>query len=169
MWQTKVKYSAARPAHAGLARILTMTAFLCAGTIVPSDSHGQWKRLLYYTAPYQGTGFGGYYAGIYFLDLPGPPQIGFVGDAAKGRVLKTTDGGQSWYAVKTPASTVCPAFFAFKDSLNGWFADDQFGGQTTDAGETWDSLPIEEPIDCYYNKQSRGLFILVGSGNQIFK
>src|ERR1035441_6760288 len=64
---------------------------------------------------------------VYFLDLPGPPLIGFTGGYSQ--LLRTTDGGNSWKTIDsafqggtniTVDSSGLIVDFAFKDSLTGW-------------------------------------------------
>src|SRR5665213_2975245 len=57
---------------------------------------------------------------VYFLDLPGPPKIGFAGDESS-RVFKTMDCGQTWtthYLMNTEPIRIND--FLFKDSSVGW-------------------------------------------------
>ncbi len=113
---------------------------------------------------------------IYFLDLPGPPRIGFVGDS--GRVLRTTDGGTSWSTVLTNDS-ILPSDFTFANSDTGWFANfrsevvGNYSGsgsplyKTTDGGLTW--VPLNVPVllttSVYYNRSNGLLFASGWEGN----
>src|SRR5579863_9167497 len=64
---------------------------------------------------------------VYFIDLPGPPRIGFVGDS--GNVFRTTDGGATWLAAQVnPADSIIPSDFTFENSDTGWFANFFEGG-----------------------------------------
>src|SRR4051812_1866584 len=62
-----------------------------------SEGEAQWKKIADF------RGFGGtdtvseYITCVYFLDLPGPPRIGFVGTASE--LYRTSDGGGSWSRV----------------------------------------------------------------------
>jgi hypothetical protein len=117
---------------------------------------------------------------IYFLDLPGPPKIGFLGIASTdasdtrayegGEVWKTTDGGATWRQIgPTNDRSVygnSVEGFAFKDSLNGWLvADGQYGGcfRTTDCGETWSKLPgTDYPCSSItFHKATQSLILLL--------
>jgi photosystem II stability/assembly factor-like uncharacterized protein len=84
---------------------------------------------------------------VYFLDLPGPPRIGFVG--TQSELDKTTDGGQSWHAVWDSGRTYALysiSDICFKDTLTGWFSITGYLNEecyrTTDGGETWTKLTV---------------------------
>ncbi|HEX5317283.1 MAG TPA: hypothetical protein VFX22_11590, partial [Candidatus Kapabacteria bacterium] len=101
---------------------------------------------------------------VYFIDLPGPPRIGFVGDS--GNVFRTTDGGQTWRAATvTSGDSIFPSDFTFQNSDTGWFANFFEGGapvyKTTDGGLTWTALaaPAPHASSIYYNR-SNGLLLL---------
>ena len=115
----------------------------------------QWQSL--------GT-FPGGVACVSFIDLPGPPRIGFVGDS--GNVFRTTDGGATWRAtVIAPGDSVLPSDFTFANADTGWFSNFFGGGlqlyETTDAGLTWRGLaaPAPHPTSVYFNR-SNGLLLL---------
>ena len=100
----------------------------------PSSATGQWKKLLSdYTQ----------FRVIYFIDLPGPPRIGFAaGTNYPGHLFKTTDGGITWKSVLLPASDYTITDITFKDSTTGWLSifGDPIGAScymTTDAGDSW--------------------------------
>lgn len=112
---------------------------------------------------------------IYFLDLPGPPRIGFAGLYEDGidsnQVWKTTDGGWTWYPVRAAYPTYPPFVglrvydFTFKDSSTGWLANYWAEGgvdMTTDAGETWSLVPmpyVSNPcFAIYYHHATDRLF-----------
>lgn len=84
---------------------------------------------------------------VYFLDLPGPPRIGFTG--TESSLWKTTDGGQSWFGVWDTGMSYAHfgvTGICFKDSLIGWFS--LYNGympyeqcyRTTDGGQNWNLL-----------------------------
>ncbi len=115
---------------------------------------------------------------IYFLDLPGPPRIGFAGSSNNNidsnQVWKTTDGGWTWYSVKAPYTHYSVFIglnvedFTFKDSSTGWLAHSWgVGGcdMTTDAGETWSVVPMPNITDdccgIYYHHATNRLFASV--------
>ncbi len=85
---------------------------------------------------------------VYFLDLPGPPRIGFVG--TESELHKTTDGGRSWKSVWGNGGSYdryYPSDIFFKDSMVGWFtvynqaqSTDDACYRTTDGGEHWVKL-----------------------------
>src|SRR5581483_11880369 len=86
---------------------------------------------------------------IYFLDLPEPPRIGFVGTECS--LFRTSDGGKTWAGVWDTGVT--GDFFyisgiCFKDSLTGWMS--VFNGnysdgkcyEKTDGGLKWGQLMV---------------------------
>ncbi len=117
--------------------------------------------------------------GLQFLDLPGPPRIGFLAltrwvayNDSEGffdvQIWKTTDGGFTWNmnaTITNPPSPIGESCeFAFKDSLTGWFSctDQERFYKTTDGGVSWDTLKL--PVEghtwaLYYHHQTNRLFI----------
>ncbi len=99
---------------------------------------------------------------VYFLDLPGPPRIGFLGSG--GTLFRTSNGGASWVPVLTNAN-IFPSDFTFENADTGWFANFLPVGspvyETTDGGLTWAALaaPAPYPTSIYYNR-SDGLLLL---------
>lgn len=138
---------------------------LVAIILLPFSLHSQWKKI----ANFPNTE---YVECVYFLDLPGPPRIGFVG--CQTALYKTTDGGKSWTKEWQPGgdwagytiTDVC-----FKDTLTGWFSVfNNFGitgdecYRTTDGGGTWGVLNIPdehytEGMNIYYCAASNRLFL----------
>ena len=126
--------------------------------IVFSNAKAQWKPLLR---------LGGEINSIYFLDLPGPPRVGFVGIV--NLIFKTTDGGQTWREIDLPRWEVDGIVdFTFKDSLTGWLAASGIGGpdrsgcyKTTDGGNSWTFCKGSESdaTGIYYDKKTDGLFL----------
>jgi len=102
-----------------------------------SSAAAQWKKI---------ADLGGeqeYITCAYFLDLPGPPRIGFVGTGTN--LYKTTDGGTSWTRVwgKGYYSLYYVTDICFKDSLTGWFSifgDTDACYRTTNGGNTWNEV-----------------------------
>ncbi len=107
----------------------------------------------------------------YFIDLPGPPRIGFAGTNAG--MWKTTDGGANWNKVPVHGNgwieNIC-----FKDSLIGWFVAWEGGGtvgsslyRTSDGGNTWTQLPVagtmDDAIAVSYIPGTNRLFLAVDS------
>jgi photosystem II stability/assembly factor-like uncharacterized protein len=88
---------------------------------------------------------------VHFLDLDGPPRIGYVG--CNEAVYRTTDGGNTWTRCTVNAPEFTAADFSFKDSLTGWFANYNYNTskvlpmcyKTTDGGLTWN--PIYGPTN----------------------
>jgi hypothetical protein len=131
--------------------------------LMSENSQAQWKMLFHYP-----TGFVNKV--IYFLDLPGPPKIGFVGNDDFG-LIKTTDGGQTWNPKYSLGQALTwPDDIVFKDSSNGWEIGDGIVYTTTDCGETWTLvLPIAGNSSyqsfagfddgIYYDSMNDGLFI----------
>ena len=99
---------------------------------------------------------------VYFLDLPGPPRVGLLGDT--GAVYRTTDGGANWIPVLED-STIFPSDFTFANADTGWFANFLGDGsplyRTTDGGSTWSALsaPAPHPSSIYYNRAKRLLLL----------
>jgi photosystem II stability/assembly factor-like uncharacterized protein len=137
-----------------------------------SQVRGQWKRLL------EGTGW---FTSIYFLDLPGPPRVGFVAEAVEPDTLfKTTDGGKSWKGIAVPVLPFWIDFqfsdFTFKDSMTGWMsfqADNPASCgvfKTTDQGNSWQYQPVwESGSGILYDSLTNGLFLVgFGAGNSCY-
>ncbi len=158
-------------------------------TMVPIGAKAQWRSLQAFYIPSQlsdGEDSGIMINAIYFLDLPGPPRIGFVGlqvpesedSCCNGsQVWKTTDGGWTWYQVGTLNGGGCIGF-AFKDSLTGWFAvqtpatDNGSVFKTTDGGDTWNLLLGSPPRGApnnslYYHSGTDLLFLASEEGTNI--
>ncbi len=102
---------------------------------------------------------------VYFLSDMRKPLVGFYPGGTiqdpPGGLYKTTDGGYTWKNVCVYGGTTTD--ITFKDSLTGWFCEEDGGVyKTTDGGDSWFSLP--ETIDLkvlgiYYDKKSDGLFL----------
>ena len=126
----------------------------------PRISEAQWKNVLEMppTPQINDTLAGAeFFFSIYFLDLPGPPRIGFVG--APDRIYKTSDGGETWRIVGWTGeySDGIPLDFAFKDSMTGWAVTNPCY-KTTDGGNTWFPLSTGGGRGIYYDSTSDGLF-----------
>jgi photosystem II stability/assembly factor-like uncharacterized protein len=116
---------------------------------------------------------------VYFLDRQGLPNTGFLNDG--WNVFKTIDGGYTWKVVTIKGYSLGDYFnveasdFAFKDSLTGWFSNDNGDGdgcyKTTDGGDTWfalDSSYFHFGLAIYYDKKTDGLFLSTYDGyNQV--
>ncbi|MDP4242271.1 MAG: hypothetical protein Q8921_05995 [Bacteroidota bacterium] len=96
---------------------------------------------------------------IQFLDMPGPPRIGFVG--ADSMVYRTTNGGETWLPTVASDYGFDASDFAFKDSLTGWFSNWSSTGapyfKTTDGGVTWSAQTAPTAYCssiCYRPKQN---------------
>ena len=117
----------------------------------------QWKPLFTHEDQFQV---------IYFLDLPGPPKIGFLGNFDS--LFKTTDGGNSWKTIVFNFPSIpFPGVWDFTDITFKGFCDrmgllrQESCFKTTDCGESWvcvtqDTDPIIE-WSIYYDNQSGGL------------
>ena len=134
----------------------------------PVTAQSQWKELL--ELPDAPTSI---IRTIYFLDLPGPPRIGFLGIQSDwGCFKKTTDGGHSWKDISLLPSNLgftpdFPADITFKDSLTGWLAAIGSGCyKTTDGGDNWIFVGGGEggADGIYYDKKTDGLFLSEGLG-----
>ena len=149
------------PASAGM---VLFFLFLVGEQLIPCSSMAQWKKLADFGAQV-----------IYFINLPGPPRIGFAISGDYDGLHKTTDGGQTWHQISLPIDIDTNTFFndiTFKDSLTGWMAvsgsPPSIGGdggcvKTTDGGETWSPIlsgtENSDALQIYYNKKSGGLFL----------
>jgi photosystem II stability/assembly factor-like uncharacterized protein len=155
--------SAITSANAGVICRFLFQAFFIVVVIFPITLQAQWKRLGNFGATV-----------IYFVDLPGPPRIGFAASAGgDSGLFKTTDGGQSWKNIMLPPILDTNTLFTdmvFKDSLTGWMSvwgsPVSIGGsggcaKTTDGGETWFFLKGSGSIGraVYFDKKSDGLFL----------
>lgn len=122
---------------------LTFLFFVLVCALVPAErGAAQWVQLKQFNSEPRV---------IYFLDLPGPPRIGFIG-TQNGSVWRTSDGGMNWSPI-VPITLGQPTVaFAFKDSLTGWYCTkaeyiDPLTGitkptfvfKTTDGGFTWNA------------------------------
>jgi photosystem II stability/assembly factor-like uncharacterized protein len=119
-----------------------------------SPTLGQWKKIL--SVPT------GHTHSIYFIDLPGPPRIGFASIWAE--LFRTEDGGATWTKVATNLGDVSD--FTFKDSLTGWCTiryNPKAILVTHDGGKSWfTELPHNTFGGCegiFYNSKSQRLFL----------
>ncbi len=131
----------------------------------------QWKKIADFPYDDGGLALEEAVQVVYFIDLPGPPRIGFVGTDAS--VYKTTDGGNSfnrvWYLgghYDYYVTDIC-----FKDTLNGWFtifngygtSADTVGYKTTDGGNSWKPMEISSSIwgsaAVYYNRLNDEVYL----------
>lgn len=102
---------------------------------------------------------------LFFLNDFGKPNIGFAGVNREG-VMKTTDGGKSWYKVNCPIdpilnSKVPATSITFKNEFEGWYISQASVHcyHTTDAGENWSILTTQALYNSiYYNKLKQRLF-----------
>ena len=160
-----------RPANAGLVVPFFLLIFGL-NFLVPQFSQAQLKNL---------GSFPGYdIPVVYFIDLPGPPRIGFACSGTPDSsfpalgypytgLFKTTDGGSTWKPIPLLPSIGLGLIYdiVFKDSLTGWISasSNPFQGgciKTTDGGDTWSStLNGSQSIGMaiYYNEKSDGLFL----------
>jgi len=142
-----------------IAKRLVVLTSLLAPFLLSIGAKAQWKVVLDESLAPSSYGYGNIgYVTIYFLDLPGPPRIGFV--STDGPAYKTTDGGFTWHVTSGIVKDVWG--WTFKDSLTGWTAT-QPVYKTTDGGETWFPSPTPNlsagPWDIYYDSVSDGLFL----------
>jgi photosystem II stability/assembly factor-like uncharacterized protein len=131
----------------------------------------QWKKIADFPYDDGGLSLEEAVQVVYFIDLPGPPKIGFIGTTAA--VYKTTDGGNSfnrvWYLgghYDYHVTDIC-----FKDTLTGWFtifdgggaSADTVGYKTTDGGNSWKPMKVPSSIwgsmAVYYNKLKNQLYL----------
>jgi photosystem II stability/assembly factor-like uncharacterized protein len=143
--------------------------------LLPNSLVAQWKKLI----------DGGEFRAIYFLGQQEHPKTGFASSSFSifGRPIlyKTTDGGLSWKGLSTSdVGRTDSAFgsitildFAFKDSLTGWFAEEDYSCyKTTNGGDSWKPLYTGLKSDPYwgwgvaYNPGNGGLFLSNSNYNQ---
>ncbi len=140
-----------------LRAVISLAIAGCAFMAQPSSA--QWKKI---------SDLGGESVSVvYFVDLPGPVRIGFVG--ANG-IWKTTDGGSTW--------SKCLIFpfiddIVFKDSLTGWAACWYSPAwpacyRTTDGGSTWTALSgaMGFGLSIGYSSSSHRLFLGLDSSTK---
>ncbi len=100
---------------------------------------------------------------VHFIDLPGPPRVGFVG--CNHMVYRTSDGGETWNPTIVDDYDFQARDFVFKDSLTGWFVNWLSSNttlyKTTDGGLNWHSQgnPVDEGTAIYYLASSKTLFL----------
>ncbi len=128
-----------------------------------SSISAQWVKL---------KDFGKAVVSIYFIDLPGPPRIGFVstvGSDDVGEVWRTTDGGKTWTQCQLSLPTQIIHQFTFKDSVIGWFASWLgYVYKTTDGGLTWTRLSLTQASfnGIHYHAATKLLFV-TGENGQV--
>lgn len=108
--------------------------------------------------------------GVWFLDLPGSPRIGFA--SGLDQLWRTSDGGVTWHESLIegdPAGSVTD--IAFKDNLMGWASGVTIGViKTTDGGITWNYSNGGQWYDAdgiFYNKSNGGLFVSTWGGSVV--
>jgi hypothetical protein len=144
-------------------KVVAIVFLLLVESALTQPSYSQWVRLYNpHGAP----------TVIRFLELTGPPRIGFAGfgvlPSEKHGIVKTTDGGKSWKDVTPPNYYGYGSAFAFIVSMTGWFTS--FSGtapcfyKTTSQGDSW--YPVISPAftslghyDVYYHPWSNLLFV----------
>ncbi|GEM_PF-2094638 len=147
---------------AGLVFIVIL--FTCS-LVIPRSLLAQWRQLYSFVGGRDALSGGG--KSIFFIDSPGSPHIGFLSQNSLPQVLKTTDGGYTWYPVLSdPTISGEISDFSFKDSLTGWLS--VHGGafsegcyKTTNGGDSW--VPLTniraDAAGIYYNSATKGLFL----------
>ena len=144
--------------RAGLLILILTTQFL-----VPPSLLAQWRLMLPTHTQIRA---------IYFINLPGPPRIGFAAGVSYPELIyKTTNGGGTWETVPFGGYGILD--MTFKDSLTGWatvYSVSQSGQgcyKTTDGGDSWFPLPGSAgraATAIFYNKDNGGLFLSAWSG-----
>ncbi len=137
-----------------------------------STAPAQWRKIADLPGHAYGTSADEPVTCVYFLDLPGPPRIGFAGTEVG--LWKTTDGGGTWAKIWNEPFSVTG--MTFKDSLTGWFSVFSSSGylagtgcyKTTDGGNSWNAIAIPGTIfgsnAIYYRSNSNTLFLSTDSG-----
>jgi photosystem II stability/assembly factor-like uncharacterized protein len=77
---------------------------------------------------------------VYFRDLQNGWAVGF-----NGQMLRSKDGGANWTALKSPVTATLTSILFDKDGT-GYIAAGSDLLVSKDAGETWSSTEIEDPI-----------------------
>ncbi len=155
-------------------------AFVILLTLHATGAVAQWRVIKSFEPPNSDQLSDIFIQSIYFLDLPGPPRIGFMGIKSTssfdtttdegGAVWKTSDGGSTWHQVGpvNDRGFFGPGVddFTFKDSITGWLAAGGWSGgggcyKTIDGGETWKRLPgRDDPcLIIYYHSATDRLFL----------
>jgi photosystem II stability/assembly factor-like uncharacterized protein len=70
-------------------------------------------------------------------------EQGSAGPDSPGKVLKTTDGGQTWQSLAMPALADSACFLA--DNATGWFGSGSTIYRTQDGGANWDPVNLDVP------------------------
>jgi photosystem II stability/assembly factor-like uncharacterized protein len=130
----------------------TILAFLIilSSVLLTEKSAAQWRKIADFFASSGSFVPGEYITCVYFLDLPQPMQIGFVG--TESELWKTTDDGNNWAPVWDSDGNYALYYITdicFKDSMIGWFSIFNSSGntgdacyRTTDGGNHWSELPV---------------------------
>src|ERR1700733_3172734 len=129
--------------------------------LAPPISKAQWKPM-FVKSDVNGNSNGGFFADVYFIDLQGPPLIGFA--ITTDTFYRTTDGGGTWNVIPGVVGEVYD--YTFKDSLTGWSAALP-PYITTNGGATWFELSgggSASVSGIFYDSLSDGLFL---SGDNI--
>ena len=113
----------------------TITFILVTVALLTSSANAQWRKVRDFID--STSGINELITCVYFMDLPGPPRIGFVG--TESELWKTTDGGISWKDVwpQPMAGSAYVIDICFKDSLTGWFSYPGAVYRTDDGGDFW--------------------------------
>jgi len=77
--------------------------------------------------------YGNEFTNVVFINY----QIGFITEPGYRGLLKSTDGGNSWFETGYPGDEII-----FDDSLNGWLIGNNSLYKTIDGGNTWEFLSI---------------------------
>lgn len=132
--------------------------------LLNSAAGAQWRKIRQFYDT--GGAFAGRISCIYFIDLPGPPRIGFVG--TEPDLYRTSDGGETWSRCwhEYDGQWQWPTSVVFADSLTGWFAYASGYSsvwRTRDGGLHWQQLAIPYPrwpvADLSYNKSMKALLL----------
>lgn len=108
----------------------------------------------------------------YFLSVCFPSEkVGFI-VGQNGGILKTTDGGVSWFYLKKSKNIGNPRFRAvfFRDILRGWICGENgILWRTVDGGASWQAVEGLPNVDFYDVFVSDTEGVLVGNDGRIVK
>ncbi len=146
-------------------------AFLLVLVSLSLPAEAQWKQIANFEGWDGVDSIGECITCVYFLDLPGPPRIGFAGTGCE--LWKTLNGGATWSKIWGDGSAGDNYYVSdicFKDSMTGWFCMSSSNEcyRTTDGGIHWTNLIEHDsefsPEALYYCSGTNKLFLSLAGG-----